>query len=132
MNTFVRLHSLSILFGYSWTRIIRKIDINSPNLHNFLSYGIQPSCTGFTLPFIFLRILNMDATEDKVDEMKSLVKSDFNCKKIPEICFVSSVCGVIFSCFCVPIIIYVTSSDVKELGIDQLNIDNCSQQVSRE
>jgi len=76
---------------------------------------------------LLCRILTM---EDQVDETKALVINS-KCKKIPEICFVSCVCAVIFSCFCVPIIIYVTSSDVTELGIDQLNIDNCSKQVSK-
>ena len=71
----------------------------------------------------------MGAIEYQVDKVTS------NYKRILEILFVSFVCGIIFICFCIPIIIYATSSDVTpiaDLEIDDLDIDNCSQQVSRE
>ena len=76
----------------------------------------------------------MGAIEDQVeDEMNAFMASNYEYKKIAEIIIVSCVCGIIFSCFCTPIIIYATSSDVTpstELRIDEFDIDNCSQQVS--
>ncbi|XP_065914487.1 uncharacterized protein [Dysidea avara] len=76
----------------------------------------------------------MGAIEDQVeDEMNAFMASNYEYKKIAEIIIVSCVCGIIFSCFCTPIIIYATSSDVTpstELRIDEFDIDNCSQQMA--
>ena len=54
-------------------------------------------------------------------------------QKKAEVIFVTCVFILVFGCFCIPIIIYATSSDVTpitELGIIELEIDNCLQQVS--
>jgi len=62
-----------------------------------------------------------------------MMKYNLNSKKITEITVVSCICGVIFCIFCAPIIIYATSDDITpmiELGIDWIDIVNCTQQVS--
>ena len=64
---------------------------------------------------------------DVVHCLKSIVK-----KKKVETVFVSCVFTIVFGCFSVPVIIYVTSSDVNpilNIGI-VVDIDNCPQQVS--
>jgi len=55
-----------------------------------------------------------------------------NIKKKAKIAFVICVVLFVFGCFCIPIVIYATSSDItpiKELGIE-FDIDTCTQQVS--
>jgi len=53
-------------------------------------------------------------------------------KNKAEVIFVTCVFIFVIGCFCIPVIIYVTSSDVvplTELGIIDLEVDDCLQQV---
>ena len=75
----------------------------------------------------------MGTVEDQEDDVNVLVTS--KCKKLIEIVFLSCFCAIISIAFCIPIVIYATSSDtppIPDLEIDEFDIDNCSQQVSRE
>ena len=58
----------------------------------------------------------------------SILKTIAN-KKKAEAVFVTCVFVFVFGYFCIPIIIYATSSDVTELGID-FDIVSCVQEVS--
>ena len=53
-------------------------------------------------------------------------------KLAAEIVTVSCICGILFGCLCTPIIIYATSSDVPSITGIELDIGNCSQEVSSE
>ena len=54
-------------------------------------------------------------------------------KKKAEVIFVTCVFIFVIGCFCIPVAIYVTSSDaapLTEFGIIDLEVDNCLRQVS--
>ena len=71
--------------------------------------------------------MSMPATD--LVKVTSLMER-INKKKAAEIIIVGCICGVIFGCFCIPIIIYATSDDVSATQISETDIElNCSQQV---
>ena len=84
--------------------------------------------TVYSIDPIFFQSSTMNIVED--EQLITSTKFD----KWKEYIFVSCICVIIFSCFCTPIIIYATSGDVTsltELGIDEIDLDNCTQQVHK-
>jgi len=82
--------------------------------------------TVYSIDPIFFQSSTMNIVED--EQLITSTKFD----KWKEYIFVSCICVIIFSCFCTPIIIYATSGDVTsltELGIDEIDLDNCTEQV---